>query len=180
MFLPQNFRNRKFETLQNPSIIPVTWNPEYPASPWGTGYYYLEGRFNGGFFALPVWGAYIWRSLYMEGLIFGILRYLSSDVERVERTQVDLATRWAQFFSQARRERVVDFLCFLRQKQARERELGPTTGTGNEKRRTLRENSSGKRTRPISLLKYSHLQIFEQEIEIARMSDRKNKERKQK
>ena len=37
---------------------------------------YLEGRFNGGFFALPVWGAYIWRGLYMEGLIFGILRYL--------------------------------------------------------------------------------------------------------
>ena len=36
---------------------------------------YLEGRFNGGFFALPVWGAYIWRGLYMEGLIFGILRY---------------------------------------------------------------------------------------------------------
>ena len=36
---------------------------------------YLEGRFNGGFFASPVWGAYIWRGLYMEGLIFGILRY---------------------------------------------------------------------------------------------------------
>ena len=36
---------------------------------------YLEQRFNGGFFALPVWGAYIWRGLYMEGLIFGILRY---------------------------------------------------------------------------------------------------------
>ena len=35
---------------------------------------YLEGRFNGGFFALPAWGAYIWRGLYMEGLIFGILR----------------------------------------------------------------------------------------------------------
>ena len=34
---------------------------------------YLEGRFNGGFFALPVWGPYIWRGLYMEGLIFGIL-----------------------------------------------------------------------------------------------------------
>ena len=34
---------------------------------------YLEGRFNGGFFALPVWGAYIWRGLYMEGIIFGIL-----------------------------------------------------------------------------------------------------------
>ena len=39
---------------------------------------YLDGRFNGGFFALRVWGAYIWRGLYMEGLIFGILRYLSS------------------------------------------------------------------------------------------------------
>ena len=36
----------------------------------------LEGRFNGGFFALRVWGAYIWKGLYMEGLIFGILRYL--------------------------------------------------------------------------------------------------------
>ena len=30
---------------------------------------YLEGRFNGGSFALPVWGT------YLEGLIFGILRY---------------------------------------------------------------------------------------------------------
>ena len=36
---------------------------------------YLEGRFNRGFFALPVWGVYIWRGLYMERLIFGILRY---------------------------------------------------------------------------------------------------------
>ena len=25
---------------------------------------YLEGRFNGGFFALPVWRAYIWRGSY--------------------------------------------------------------------------------------------------------------------
>ena len=38
----------------------------------------MEGRFNGGFFALRVWGAYIWRGLYMEGLIFGILRYTKS------------------------------------------------------------------------------------------------------
>ena len=37
---------------------------------------YLEGRFNGGFLALPVWGAYIQRGLCMEGLIFGILRYV--------------------------------------------------------------------------------------------------------
>ena len=36
---------------------------------------YLEGRFNRGFFVLPVWGAHIWRGLYMEGLIFGILQY---------------------------------------------------------------------------------------------------------
>ena len=35
---------------------------------------YLEGRFNAGFFALRVWGAYIWRGLYMEGLIFEIVR----------------------------------------------------------------------------------------------------------
>ena len=37
---------------------------------------YFEGRFNGGFFALRAWGAYIWGGLYMEGLIFGILRYI--------------------------------------------------------------------------------------------------------
>ena len=41
---------------------------------------YLEGRFNGGVFALRVWGAYMWRGLYMEGLIFGILRYVSGPV----------------------------------------------------------------------------------------------------
>ena len=33
---------------------------------------YLERQFNGGFFALPVWGDYFWRDLYMEDLIFGI------------------------------------------------------------------------------------------------------------
>ena len=34
---------------------------------------YLEGRFNRGFFALLVLGAYFWRDfvLYREGLIFG-------------------------------------------------------------------------------------------------------------
>ena len=35
---------------------------------------YMEGRFNGGFFGLRVWGAYIWRGLCMEGLIFEISR----------------------------------------------------------------------------------------------------------
>ena len=46
--------------------------------PGGGGGLYLEGRFNGGYFALPVWGAYIWRDLYVEGLFFGILRYQDS------------------------------------------------------------------------------------------------------
>ena len=27
---------------------------------------YLEGRFNGGFFALLVWGAYTWRGLFSK------------------------------------------------------------------------------------------------------------------
>ena len=51
---------------------------KYKPSPGGGGggWLYLEGRFNGGFLALRVLGAYIWRGLYMEGLIFGILRYL--------------------------------------------------------------------------------------------------------
>ena len=40
--------------------------------------FYLEGRFYGGFFVLPVWGAYIWRGLYMEGLILGILRCVNA------------------------------------------------------------------------------------------------------
>ena len=42
---------------------------------------YLEGEFNRGFFALRVWGAYIWRGLYMEGLIFRILQYLIVHVQ---------------------------------------------------------------------------------------------------
>ena len=28
------WRNRKFQTPKNPSIIPVTWNPEYSLTPW--------------------------------------------------------------------------------------------------------------------------------------------------
>ena len=44
------------------------------ASPPG-GLIFVGGRFSGGFFTLRFWGAYISRGLYMEGLIFGILRY---------------------------------------------------------------------------------------------------------
>ena len=43
---------------------------------------YSEGRFYGGFFALRFWGAYIWRGFYMEGLIFGISRYLKDKLFR--------------------------------------------------------------------------------------------------
>ena len=35
---------------------------------------YLQGWFYTGLFALWAWGAYIWRGLYMDGLIFRILR----------------------------------------------------------------------------------------------------------
>ena len=42
---------------------------------------YLEGRFNGGFFALPVWEAYIWKGLYVEGLIFGGAYFLNFTVK---------------------------------------------------------------------------------------------------
>ena len=44
-------------------------------APQGEGGLYLEGRFNERVLELRVWGAYIWRGLYTEGLIFGILRY---------------------------------------------------------------------------------------------------------
>ena len=40
------------------------------------GAYIRRGRLNGGFFALRFWGAYLWRSSYMEELIFEILRYI--------------------------------------------------------------------------------------------------------
>ena len=42
-------------------------------------YFVCEGQFNGGFFALRFWGAYIWRGLNMEGLSFGILRYFKTE-----------------------------------------------------------------------------------------------------
>ena len=44
------------------------------------GIYFFEGRFIEGFFALPVWEAYIWRGLYTEGLIFEIFRIFKAAV----------------------------------------------------------------------------------------------------
>ena len=57
---------------------------------------------------------------------------------------LDLPTSRTQIFSRRRSANGRIFLCFLRQKRARERELraaARTTGTGNEKRRTLRKSS---------------------------------------
>ena len=42
---------------------------------------YLKGRFNGGFFGLPVWGAYIWRGLFSE--YYGSCFYSHRLVEKV-------------------------------------------------------------------------------------------------
>ena len=56
------------------SLFYFVFEGNFPSTSPGGGLY-PEGRFNGGFFALPFWGAYIWKALYMEGLIFGILRY---------------------------------------------------------------------------------------------------------
>ena len=36
----------------------------------------MEGRFNGGFFALPVWGAYTWRGLFSEFLRYLVTQYV--------------------------------------------------------------------------------------------------------
>ena len=38
------------------------------------GAYFWRGDLTEGFFVLRFWGAYIWSGLYMEGLIFRILR----------------------------------------------------------------------------------------------------------
>ena len=40
--------------------------------------YIWRGDLRGFFFCITGLGAYIWRGLYMEGLIFGILRYLKN------------------------------------------------------------------------------------------------------
>ena len=47
-------------------------------SPGGGGGLYLDGQFNEGFFALPVWGAYIWRGLFSE--FYGITLLLNCNM----------------------------------------------------------------------------------------------------
>ena len=60
-------------------VLLCIWGQFPSTSPPGG--FYSEGRCNGGFFALRVWGAYIWRGFYKEGLIFGILRYFPNTWE---------------------------------------------------------------------------------------------------
>ena len=43
--------------------------------------YIRRGGLTEGFLRYEFGGAYIWRGLYMEGLIFGILRYLTMQLE---------------------------------------------------------------------------------------------------
>ena len=57
------------------ALFYLVFEGNFPSTNPRGAYINLEGQFNGGFFALPVWGAYIWRGLYMEALIFGILQY---------------------------------------------------------------------------------------------------------
>ena len=59
---------------------------------------YSEGQFNGGFFALRVWGAYIRRGLCMKGLIFGILWYTSARTWNVAPTFLNKTGFWHGHF----------------------------------------------------------------------------------
>ena len=58
----------------------------FPRGGGGGAGLYFKRRFNGRFFALPVCGAYIWRGLYMEGHILGILRYAAFQKKREKKT----------------------------------------------------------------------------------------------
>ena len=53
---------------------------QFPSTspPGGGGGVYLEGRFYGRFFRYAVGGGYIWRGLYMDEPIFGILQYATT------------------------------------------------------------------------------------------------------
>ena len=48
----------------------------------------MEGRFNGGFLVLRVWGAYIWRGLFAEFYGISIVKNLT-DFRKIVETDVD-------------------------------------------------------------------------------------------
>ena len=53
------------------------------------GAYIRRGDLTEGFLRYEFWGAYIWRGLYMEGLIFGILRYYKGNGNENVKKQFD-------------------------------------------------------------------------------------------
>ena len=66
---------RKFTVF---ALLYFVFEGNFPiSSPQGS--YIWRGRFNGGFFTLPVWGAYIWRGLFSE--FYGIFCSDKSDVD---------------------------------------------------------------------------------------------------
>ena len=54
---------RKFTVF---ALFYFVFEGNFQVQPPRGGGLYLEGRFNGGFFALRVWGAYIWRGLFSQ------------------------------------------------------------------------------------------------------------------
>ena len=54
---------RKFAVF---ALIYIVFEGNFQLQVPGGGGLYLEGQFNGGFFALRVWGADIWRGLFSE------------------------------------------------------------------------------------------------------------------
>ena len=75
------------------SLIYFVFESNFPSTSPQRGYIW-RGDLTGGFFALPVWGACIWRSLYMEGLIFGILRYHIQEDSPLNLIQVQVQSDW--------------------------------------------------------------------------------------
>ena len=51
-----------FASFYQEPITRSVFEGNFPKPPPGD--LHLKGRFNGGFFALPDWGAYIWRGLF--------------------------------------------------------------------------------------------------------------------
>ena len=49
-----------------PFLLCFTWYLRANSKYKPPGGLYSEGRFNGGFFALRFWGAFIWRGLFLE------------------------------------------------------------------------------------------------------------------
>ena len=84
---------RKFAVF---ALIYIVFEGNFQLQVPGGGGLYLEGQFNGGFFALRVWGADIWRGLFSE--FYGIsypsitkkkYAYIRTQVRNLERNSFD-------------------------------------------------------------------------------------------